>query len=87
MTDDERTVIAESLFAVIFSMRPTASPEAGQAWALSIATTVMSRAILGSVGPAGDPGPLLTIAHERVVAQVTEAQTKFYRDKLTVGRG
>lgn len=78
MTDPERTAIAESLLAVIFSMR-TDNAEAGQAWILSIAATAMTRAVLGSVGPQGDPGPLLELVRQ----QIEEAQAKFYRDRLT----
>lgn len=75
-------MIAEALLAVIFQMR-TDNGEAGQAWILSIATTAMTRAVLGSVGPAGDPAALLALAQEEVTRQVTEAQSKFFRDKLT----
>lgn len=82
MTDPERTAIAESLLAVIFSMR-TDSAEAGQAWILGIATTALSRAILGSVGPQGDPEGLLTLTLEQTTKQIEAAQAKFFRDKLT----
>lgn len=82
MTDPERTIIAESLLAVIFSMR-TDNAEAGQAWILSIATTGLARAILGSVGPKGDPIPLLAFAVEQATKQIEEAQAKFFRDQLT----
>lgn len=82
MTDPERTAIAESLLAVIFSMR-TDNAEAGQAWILGIATTALSRAILGAVGPQGDPVALLSLTIQQATKQIEEAQTKFFRDKLT----
>jgi hypothetical protein len=82
MTDAERTNIAEALLIVIFSLRED-NTEKSQAWLLGIATTALARAILGSVGPAGDPAPLLAIAQKEVIKQMEAAQAKFYRDRLT----
>lgn len=82
MTDEERTSIAEALLIVIFSLRGDNS-EKSQAWVLGIATTALSRAILASVGPAGDPTPLLTIAHDQVLTLMEKAQATFYRNQLS----
>lgn len=82
MTDPERTVLAESLLAVIFSMR-TDNAEAGQAWVLSIATTAIARAVLVSVGPQGDAESMLAFAVDQARSQIAAAQAKFFRDRLT----
>jgi hypothetical protein len=81
MTDPERTAIAESLLMVIFALRADGT-EASQAWVLSIATTAMTRAILASVGPAGDPADLLALSAQQVAAAVTTTQSAFFRDRL-----
>ena len=83
MTDAERTSVAESLLAVIFSLRPD-NGEAGQAWVLTVMTAALARSILASLGPAGDPSALLSLSHEQVVKAVTETQSKFFRDRLKV---
>lgn len=82
MTDPERTKFAEALMAVIFSMRPDDGP-AGQAWVLSIATTTMARAILGSVGPAGDLQDVLDLAQAQVEKAVNDAQLAYFGKVLT----
>lgn len=83
MTDGERTSIADSLLLVIFALREDDS-EAGQAWTLSMATTAMSRAILAAIGPQGDPTVLLELARTQVEHAVYAAQTKFFRERLTI---
>jgi hypothetical protein len=85
MTADERTGIAEQLLAVMFSLRPDNS-EAGQAWTLTVATTAVARAILGSVGPQGDPEDLLNLSAHQVREMVTSTQSEFFRKTLTHGR-
>lgn len=82
MTDPERTMVAEALLAVIFTLR-TDNAEAGQAWVLSIATTAMSRAVLGAIGPQGDPTEMLALAFAQAGRQVADAQTSFFRERLT----
>jgi hypothetical protein len=86
MTDVERTHIAEALLMVIFSLRED-NTEKAQAWVLGIATTALARAILGSVGPRGDPEPLLEIANAQIRQQMETAQAKFHRDQLTMPPG
>jgi hypothetical protein len=81
VTDPERTAVAESLLMVIFALRAD-DTEASQAWVLSIATTAMSRAILASVGPGGNPAELLALSADQVAAAVTTAQSKFFRDRI-----
>ncbi len=82
MTDPERTEIAEKLLMLVFSLRPDDSL-ASQAWVLSTATTMMSRAILASVGPGGDVTELKAMAMQQVDVAVEAAQKAFYRDQLT----
>lgn len=83
MTDPERTQVAEALLAVIFLMRPD-DGEQGQAFTLSIATTALSRAMLGAVGPNGAIDDLLTIAMAEVRSKVDQAQLAFQRGLLRV---
>ncbi len=83
MTDPERAHIAESLLALAFSLRPD-DGVVGQAWVMGLATTVLARAVLSSVGPAGDPAPIVELAREQALKQITETQSQFYRDKLTL---
>jgi len=82
MTDDERTRLADSLFAIVFGLRPD-NGEAGQAWALTACSTALARAILASLGPQGDPTDLLDLSGQQVRQIVTDAQAKFFRDRLT----
>ena len=82
MTDPERTEIAEKLLMLVFSLRPDESL-ASQAWVLSVATTMMARAILASVGPAGDVEELMGVAVGQVKTSIAAAQTAFYRRQLT----
>jgi hypothetical protein len=81
MIEAERTAIAEALLAVIFSLRPDNSP-ASQAWVLSVATTAMARAILASVGPAGDATELFDVATAQVRKVVLDTQSKAIREHL-----
>mgnify|MGYP001244674899 CR=1 FL=1 len=85
MINLERDTIANALVAIVFSLRPNDGPE-GQAWVLSIATTVMARAILGGIGPTGDSGPVLALARAQVEKAVLDTQSKFFRDKLSIQR-
>ncbi len=86
MTDPERTDIAEKLVALIFSLRPDNSPTS-QAWVLSVATMCMARAIVASATGAGmaPTGELLTLAHQQLVTQVRELESRILRDRLTRG--
>jgi len=83
MTDGEREYVAESLLALIFSLRGN-DEASGQAWTLAIATTVMARAVLASTGPAGDPTGLLDIAHQAVRDKVQAIQEQFWAKRLKV---
>ncbi len=82
MTDVERNNIAEALLALIFSLREDNGAKS-QSWVLGIATTALSRAILGSIGPRGDPTALLQIAHDQVLVQMEKAQTDFFKEQLS----
>lgn len=82
MTDPERTEIAEKLLVLVFSLRPDDSL-ASQAWVLSTATTMLSRAILACVGPAGEVDELMGIATAQVRTAIAAAQAAFYREQLT----
>ena len=83
MTDDERSKLADNLFALVCSLRPTDSREVGDAWVLHVFSTGLARAILANLGPTGDPDELLGIAAEAVRTVVKDTQSKFLRDRLS----
>lgn len=81
-----RGAIAESLMGLMFSLRPD-DGEVGQAWVLELATTAMARAILGGLGPQGDPEPLLDLALNQLRVKVQAAQSATMRRALTLAPG
>jgi hypothetical protein len=83
MTNEERSEIADRMFALVFSLRPD-DGEKGQAWALSAMTRAMARTILASVGPNGQAAILLLKeVQEEVLTLIERAQTRSIREKLT----
>ncbi len=84
MNDGERDRIAQQLFAVLFSLRPD-DGEKGQAWILGTCSAAMARAILGCVGPKGDPSTLLQLTGVQVAQAVNQAQSGYMRAQLAKG--
>ncbi len=82
MTDDERSQIADRLFATIFSMREVGTP--GQAWVLKAVSVAAARAILATTGPLEDPSEVLDVFSAEVRRIVHDVQSTAIRGGLSL---